>query len=294
MEDIREKTSIRHEDVAALNFIRNPGPFVFRRHRLNGLRSHVMEVLSRTDLEREYRGVVENGLLRFPKARPLFMLRIFRRRFDSADQVTEEIERFKIVGEYLGRKHLAMSEEFVADYFVGGKKEIILCGLQEYVRGEDLDPWTLGKTGALRRLAEKAADAESPDIGRLMVKIEKNVGSFVDAIKKTIREASYVPDLAGVRNILVTNDGKVKLVDINNISPICAGQCPLVDDFDYPVCDKSIEALFLIESRILGRKIDPNDPVYENFMAPERIEEVARLHSIFRKKRFELENRKSL
>ncbi len=291
MEDIREKKSIRHEDVVALNFIRDVGTFFFRRHRLNGLRSHIMEVLSRSDLEKEYRGVFENGLLRFPKARPLFMLRIFRRKFDSADQVTGEIERFKIVGEYLGRKHLAMSEEFVADYIFGGKSDIILCGLQEYVRGEELDPWTLGKTGALRRLAEKAADGESPDIDLLVARIEKNVGSFVNATKKMIREASYVPDLAGVRNILVTNDGEIKLVDINNISPICAGQCPLVDDFDYPVCDKSIEALSLIESRILGRAIKRNDPVYENFMAAERLQEVDRLHSIFRKKRRELENR---
>jgi hypothetical protein len=96
-----------------------------------------------------------------------------------------------------------------------------------------------------------------------------------------ILEASYVPDLAGVRNILATCEGRVKLVDINNISVVEAGECPLIDDFDYPVCDKSIEALSMIEKKILGRRIDPLDPVYRKFLEPDRLREVERLHRKF-------------
>jgi hypothetical protein len=92
-----------------------------------------------------------------------------------------------------------------------------------------------------------------------------------------IREGCYVPDLAGNCNILVTCEGHVKLVDINNISYISSDGCILMDDFNYPVCDKSIEALSLIELNLLGQKIEKNDPVYKNSLNPERLREVNRL-----------------
>jgi hypothetical protein len=73
------------------------------------------------------------------------------------------------------------------------------------------------------------------------------------------------------------------LVDINNISYISSDGCVLMDDFNYPVCDKSIEALSLIEQKLLGHKIENDDPVYMSFLKPERLREVDRLALRFQK-----------
>ncbi len=287
--DIRDKENIRHEDVAALNFIRNSSRFVFRKHRLNGLRSHIMQVLLSEDVERESRGTLVDGLLRYPVARPLRMLRIFRRRFGRPEEILGEIERFRIVEKYLTSRFVAVSEEFIVDYRCGGIRDVLLCGLQEYVEGEQLDPWTSSNTTALRDMAEAVAsigaNGNSKPVDSLGRKIEKSAGEFVRRVKRMILEAQYVPDLAGVGNILVSASGQVKLVDINNITAARAGECPPVDDFGYPVCDKSIEALSMIERKFLGRKIDPGDPVYEKFLDLERLREVERLHRNFRASR---------
>jgi len=45
IEDVRDKPSLSEADVLALNFIRRPARYVFRRHYRVGLRSHIMEVL---------------------------------------------------------------------------------------------------------------------------------------------------------------------------------------------------------------------------------------------------------
>ncbi len=285
MKDIRDKSIIRHEDVIALNFIRDTGDYVFRRHHLNGLRSHIMEVLSSRDVVKENQGVYVNGIQRFPIARPLKMLRIFRKRFSGFEEILDEINRFQIVGRYLTSTHLAMSEEFIVDYRIGNYQDILLCGLQEYVEGECLDPWSVQKDNCLENLAEKLAErpgqGESFSKGRLIQKIEKSVESFVTQVKKMIREEQCVPDLAGNRNLLVTLEGNVKLVDINNISYISSDGCVLIDDFNYPVCDKSVEALSLIELKLLGHKIEKNDPVYISLLNPERLREVDRLAGRF-------------
>jgi hypothetical protein len=287
MKDIRDKSIIRHEDVIALNFIRDTGNYVFRRHHLNGLRSHIMEVLAIEDVKKETQGVIVNGIQRFPMAKPVKMLRIFRKRFSGFEEILDEIRRFQIVGKYLSSIHLAMSEEFIVDYRMGKNRDILLCGLQEYVEGECLDPWTVQKNNCLENLAEKLA--ESPGRGEffsksgLIRRIGKSVESFVIQVKKMIREARCVPDLAGNRNILVTCEGHVKLVDINNISYISSDGCVLMDDFNYPVCDKSIEALSLIEQKLLGRRIEKTDPVYMSFLNPERLREIDRLTIRFQK-----------
>ena len=85
------------------------------------------------------------------------MLRIFRRRFEHPDEILGEIERFRIVEKYLTSRFVAVSEEFVVDYRCGGIRDVLLCGLQEYVEGEQLDPWTASDTGALRDMAEAVA-----------------------------------------------------------------------------------------------------------------------------------------
>jgi len=285
MKDIRDKSIVRHEDVIALNFIRDTGDHVFRRHHLNGLRSHIMEVLSSRDVVKENQGVYVNGIQRFPIARPLKMLRIFRKRFSGFEEILDEIRRFQIVRRYLTSTHLALSEEFIVDYRIGNDRDILLCGLQEYVEGECLDPWSVQKDNCLENLAEKLAErpgqGESFSKSRLIQKIEKSVESFVARVKKMIREEQCVPDLAGNRNLLVTLEGNVKLVDINNISYMSSDGCVLMDDFNYPVCDKSVEALSLIELKLLGHKIEKNDPVYLSLLNPERLREVDRLAGRF-------------
>jgi hypothetical protein len=281
MEDIRDKSFIRHEDVVSLNFIMDTNDYVFRRYHLNGLRSHIMEVLDSKDVEKENHGVYVDAIQRFPIAKPIKMLRIFRKRFSDFEKILEEIKRFQIVEHYLTSLHLAMSEEFIVDYQLGKKRDILLCGLQEFVEGECLDPWSLQKTNYLENLADKLLERSGQ--GRvlserdLILRIEKSAESFVHRVKKMIREGCYVPDLAGSCNILVTCEGHVKLVDINNISCISSDGCILMDDFNYPVCDKSIEALSLIELNLLGQKIEKNDPVYKTSMNPERLREVNRL-----------------
>jgi hypothetical protein len=281
MEDIRDKSCIRHEDVVSLNFIMDTNDYVFRRYHLNGLRSHIMEVLDSKDVEKENHGVYVDAIQRFPIAKPIKMLRIFRKRFSGFEKILEEIRRFQIVEHYLTSLHLAMSEEFIVDYRFGKKRDILLCGLQEFVEGECLDPWSLQKTNYLENLADKllerAGQVSVLSERDLILRIEKSAESFVHRVKKMIREGCYVPDLAGNCNILVTCEGHVKLVDINNISYISSDGCILMDDFNYPVCDKSIEALSLIELNLLGQKIEKNDPVYKTSMNPERLREVNRL-----------------
>jgi hypothetical protein len=264
--DIRSRRQLDHDDVAALNFVRGACRFVFRRHFRQGLRSHVMEVLARSDLERERRGVVVDGLRRFPDARPLKMLRIFRRRFSGPDEAVEEIRRFQIVEAYLPRDLLALSEEFLVTYRLGDKNHLLLCGLQEYVGGAVLDPWNLPEPGELPN-----ADA-----------LVHHARRFAAGAKQMVLEAGYIPDLAGIGNLFVTPEGRIKLVDINNISRLPEGPGICIDDQGYPACDKSIEALYRIERRLCGAAPDVLDgPPYDRHLTAERSREVKALEERF-------------
>ena len=281
--DIRDKPVINHADVVGLNFMRDTQRYYFRRYHMNGLRSHVMEVLDPGDLDREIHGVLVDGVRRFPKARPIKMLRIFRQRFAGMDEVLAENRGLKLIQRYLGRAHLAVSNEFIVEYRPAGHcGDILLCGLQEYVDGVALDPWTHMGTAYTGFLVSQLM--ELGGAGNLGTVLRRNLEDFVDRLKRLILTARHVPDLAGVRNILVTPQGRVKLVDINNISAIARSGCLLTDDFGYPVCDKSVEALSLIEKNMLGRKIGPADPVYRDFLDPDRMKEVARLDRAFYEK----------
>ncbi len=95
------------------------------------------------------------------------------------------------------------------------------------------------------------------------------------------RDANHIPDLAGIGNILATAEGQVKLVDINNISRVWFDHHIRVDDKGYPVCDKSIEALSLLEKHCIGRVDFKNDPVYQIFLDPQRMREVRSLERAF-------------
>ena len=140
-EDIREKASLDHEAIVSLNFIRDSRIYVFRRHYRQGLRSHIMEVLKSADVVKERTGIEIDGIKRFPRAKPARMLRIFRTKFKRLEEAIEEIGTVKMIEKYLGPSHIAASNEFLVDYLVRERRDILLCGLQDYVEGEVLDPW---------------------------------------------------------------------------------------------------------------------------------------------------------
>lgn len=75
-------------------------------------------------------------------------------------------------------------------------------------------------------------------------------------------------------NLIVTAGGGIRLVDINNICAVRFDASIHRDEKGYPVCDKSIEALSLIEKKVLDRPLDKRDPIYRWFLNPERREAV--------------------
>ena len=89
-----------------------------------------------------------------------------------------------------------------------------------------------------------------------------------------ILQTNRVPDLAGVGNLILTRSGNIKLVDINNISRVSFDRTIPLDDRGYPVCDKSIEALSLLERKLTGRSLDGRDIIYNTFLDPERMKDV--------------------
>ena len=280
--DIREQRQIEHQDVVGLNFIRRPNRFVFRRYYRQGLRSHVMEVLDPADVCLESTGVLRNGSRWFPKAPPLKVLRIFRTQFDTWQEAYEDILRFQVIKTYLTTDYIAVSEEFIADYAEGGTNRVILCGLQEFVRGQVLDPWALTGECLLEKY-NPCLLTEAPDIPAAdwVQRVRHHVDRFVDRVRTMILKGRLIPDLAGVGNLLLSPDGLIKLVDINNIRPVIFGGPPLPDERGYPACDKSIEALSRIETHLLGRPVDPVDPIYRHFLTPERMREVADMGKAF-------------
>ena len=282
-EDVREKASLSHHEVVGLNFVRKPGIYFFRRHYKQGLRSHVMEVLQRDDVERERTGVVIEGVRWFPKARPIKMLRIFRAKFNALDQALEEVKRVKIIEKYLAPDHVARSDEFLVDYIMDGKRDFILCGLQEAVEGEILDPWSPITKAHLAELFSSMDVTGTRDkrSERLVTRAQKRVHKFIEGVKRMVLEANHVPDLAGVGNLLLTPEGEVKLVDINNISRVSFGSDIPIDDKGYPVCDKSIQALALLEQKILAKTINKRDAVYKTFLDSERMRRVKALEDKF-------------
>jgi hypothetical protein len=284
-EDVRDKLSLNQEDVLKLNFIRDPGAYIYRRHYRQGLRSHILEVLSQKDVENEKNGVIIDGAKWYPRAEPLKMLRIFRTRFNNLQEAEEEIQRVKTIESYLGPENFAKSDEFLVDYELNGKRELILCGLQEFIQGAILDPWDQlddsHLISILRRISfETFEDAESI-ADQWVEQVRNKAETFIGKIKKMILEARHVPDLAGIGNLLLTHDGDIKLVDINNISETSIDSNIHLDDRNYPVCDKSIESLSLLEQGLLQRPLQQDDIIYQTYLEPSRMEEVKALEKEF-------------
>ena len=281
-EDPRDKLSLTHEDVGALNFIKAPGIYVYRRHFRAGLRSHIMQVLLREDVEKENAGVLTDGLRYFPKARPLKMLRIFRTRFSNLRAAEEELVRFKIIENSLAPLHMARSNEFLVDFTPRDQREPMLCGLQEYVEGETLNPWNSLDDEALTLLKERMPDGnETKSMEEWITTVKRQTEHFVLRLRELILKAGYIPDLAGSGNLILTPSGLIKLVDINNISRVSLDPSIPLDDRGYPVCDKSVEALSMMVRNLLGRSLDPDDEIYRLFLDPLRIEKVRKLERRF-------------
>jgi hypothetical protein len=284
--DIRDKPYLGYDDVIRLNFIRHPGTYVFRKHYSQGLRSHIMEVLGPDDVRTEREGIIIEGTRWYPRAKPVKMLRIFRTKFDILKEALEEIRTVKIIEKYLAPDHLAVSDEFIVDYFNGEGRDFILCGLQEYVEGELLDPWgIIDRSYLAERLSSAAVErqvASNKNTESLTQSLQKKAEEFISQVKKMILEANYVPDLAGVGNLLVIPGGNIKLVDINNISKVTFESTIPIDDKGYPVCDKSIEALSFLEQKLLDRPIDMKETIYGTFLDPGRMKEVRALEEKFR------------
>jgi len=288
LRDIRDKQRLNHADILRLNFIRSPGRFIFRRHYRAGLRSHIMAVLHPEDVKREKEGIEKDGVVWFPKAKPVKMLRVFRTRFAVLDDALQELKRVKVVEKYLAPEYMARSNEFLIDYRIKGEYETLLCGLQEYVEGEILDPWGPLDRNSLwalyRRMADREAHPnrlEKDGIEKWVETVRNSVGKALTQVGKMIREAGLIPDLAGIGNIVLTPAGGIKLVDINNISQVSCETGIFCDDKGYPVCDKSVEALSLMEKKLLGRPLDKGDPVYGAFLDSERMKKVQALERVF-------------
>jgi hypothetical protein len=284
-EDIRDKSYINNEDVLGLNFIRDPGVYFYRRHYREGLRSHIMEVLNPEAVENEKKGIVIDGFRWYPRAEPIKILRIFRTRFNNLKDAQEELNRVRIIQTYLAPDHLAESQEFLVDYSRQGKHDILLCGLQEYVQGQILDLWSILNRDHLVSLRHDMGLDSTKDSARISNQWIRNVremaGNFIKKLKQMIEETCHVPDLAGAGNLILTRSGNIKLVDINNVSRVSFDPIINLDDRGYPICDKSIEALSLIERKLLGRSSLRTEPIYETFLNPERMKEVRALDEKF-------------
>jgi hypothetical protein len=284
-QDIRDVPHIGHDDVIGLNFIKNPCPYVFRRHFRQGLRSHIMEVLKPEDREQEITGTLVNGRRWYPKARPQKTFRIFRTRLKTLSQALDEIGRVKILERYLAPDFLAKSEEFVVDYLGPEGRDIMLCGFQEYVEGEILDPWSIldpdTLMATLYRSLHKETRPSNPAEARWIDNARALAALFISRIKQMIMETEHLPDLAGVGNLVMVASGEIKLVDMNNISRVNLDTKIELDDRGYPVCDKSIEALSLLERNLLNRPIDTGEAIYRIFLDPQRMKAVRELEAEF-------------
>jgi hypothetical protein len=282
--DIRDLDRIEHADILALNFIRSDAPYVFRRHFRNGLRSRIIEVLEPQAVALECRGTIVDGVRCFPRARPVKMLRIFRTRFADLDQALGETRRLKAVEAHLAPGFIAASSEFYVDYRCGRRRQILLCGLQDYIHGVALDPWQAGcrqyLTGLQRRLVDETGEALPPEaFGRRLL---EELDAFVTRVQRLMHGTGLVPDLAGTRNLLVTGDGRLHLVDINNIHPLNFGETVPLDDKGYPVMDKSIEALDLLARHLLRRDELRQTAAWRIFFTAERRSRVRAAEGRFR------------
>ena len=280
--DIRDQAYLSGNAVQKLNFVSNSDRYIFRKHYRSGLRSHIFEILTAEDVLKETQGVDMDGIQLFPRAKPKKMFRILRNKFKGKEEIFHEIKKYRLLLKFLGPEFIAESDEFIVDYTGIGTSQIVLCGLQEYVEGEMLDPWRLFGETYLRDLF-KFNIQEGPQLQSLVRKAQKNIAKFVKRTRHMITDMGYIPDLAGIGNLILTPGGALKLVDINNIVKIKLDDSILIDDKGYPSCDISVEVLSILEREILQKDIHTDDPLYRVFLSPERKKRVKALEKKFYK-----------
>ncbi len=279
--DIRDQAYLSGSEVKKLNFIKASTALEFRKYYRSGLRSHIFEVLEAREVQKETQGEIIEGIRMFPRARPLKMFRILRTRFTNKKAVFQEIKKYNTLLKFLGPDFIALSEEFMADYTGTGESQIVLCGLQEYVDGQILDPWRLFGDNYLMDLFGSMPQTDGLDHPTLVDKARKNIKNFVKKIREMITLTGYIPDLAGIGNLILTPEGDLKLVDINNIVEIKLNDTIPLDDKGYPSCDVSIEVLSILERDILQQEIHMDDPLYRLFLSPERRKKVKAIENEF-------------
>jgi len=268
-------------DISALNFIRNPSPYIFRRHYSRGLRSHIFWLLLPEDVAREGKGEIREGIRIFPKALPNKVLRIFKRDFACLQDALAEIQRYKIMVSFLAPENMAQSEEFAVTCMTSSGSKILLCGLQDYVQGNVFDPWGEIHPGRHSDLFQNMEIPGDRDLAAAFFrKIRDSAAQFVCRIRKMVYETGLIPDLAGVGNIRLSTAGDFCLVDINNVSAVTFSPEISTDDKNFPVCDKSVEALSLMEEKLLGQSPDMSEKLYQTYLSAER---KARVMEIIRK-----------
>jgi hypothetical protein len=236
-----------------------------------------MEVLEAGQVHQEIHGRVVDGVRLFPKAVPLKMLRIFRTRLSSISQALNEIVKLRVIETFLARDQFAGSSEFIVDYIGSSGPGMLLCGLQEFVEGRKLDPWRLKSGGIFRAYPEMIGKEQKAFAARL----RKSARRFVGGVKRMIQKSGYIPDIAGQRNLLVTRPGNIRLVDINNVSRVIYTHKIFIDDKGYPVCDKSMEALALMDRHLCGNTSCREESLYHMFLDPVRMREVAAMDASF-------------
>jgi hypothetical protein len=280
-------TPFGHKDTVALNFVRDNPALRFRRHYREGLRSRISEVLDHGDLEREAKGVLVDGVRSFPRARPKYMLRVFRQPFDTLENAFRESKIFSVLQQYLGTAHVAGSIEFIVNYLDDSRNEILLCGLQEYVTGEIFNPW--GPIGPdyvralFHAMPQQEKQAESLLEDDFVARVQSDAEDLIRRVKSMISETGRVPDMAGIGNLILTPTANLKLVDINNVSPVNFDDSVYLDDQGYPVCDKSIEVLALLEEKLLERPLDADELLWRHFLNSDRRNRATRYEKKFRR-----------
>jgi len=280
--DIRDQAYLTGEAVMTLNFVNDSSPYLFRKYYRSGLRSHIFEILSVEDVLKETKGDIIDGIRLFPRATPIKIFRILRNRFENKEAIFHEIKKYRLLLKFLGPDLIARSEEFMVDYTGTETRQIVLCGLQEYVEGEILDPWTFFDSSYLLNLFTGAgSDARQAVV--LAKKAAENIEKFVKRTRQMIARTGYIPDLAGIGNLILTMEGDLKLVDINNIADIKLDDVIRIDDKGYPSCDVSVEVLSILEQKILQKPIRMDDPLYGLFLARERKKKVKALEKEFYK-----------
>jgi hypothetical protein len=150
------------------------------------------------------------------------------------------------------------------------------------MEGEMINPWNRLDDDELASLKKRMPEPEvSEPQEAWLANVRTQAESLVLRLKDLISKAGYVPDLAGSGNLILTPSGLIKLVDINNISRVSLDSSVPLDDRGYPVCDKSIEGLSMLEKNLAGRSLDPGDEVYKVFLSPARMEKARALESKF-------------